>query len=701
MLSLGALSHNCEEQKQPVMKQRKRVWNRLENLISSLPYRIFQGSQHLDLKQASEGDDRWVALFRMLPAPSLDEISCHGAPKLDELQRGVADLERRLARQRKREQILQVLDLAETAAMTNQTRTHYQYVRMIAPKSLAGKMNLRDPEGNLLDPEQECQQLRDYAKGLFTGPICEPPDLEPLPMEWFTSDNWMWALSKLGNHKAVPQEAASIAAWRQCGAQVVQIAWLPKPNKSPTAPANLRTIGLMAWHQPLTLCFEPVQAAQLTLSSTSSRHLRKVLRIYERGVSNQSVLQQEGIDLWDDLGRRFKAQQTAIQLDSGRSTQLRLREGNRAEHLLQQFRRVVEVGQSRIGSSLQKNIPDAVSHPCPACGVYFGTKSGLEQHIHKKHLELEKQAQIVFDRAQHCLYGTPTCRFCRQRLTDWQSMRKHLTQGMCPALKTAFASGQTLEQILVEVIAEEAKDPPPPPAAEWKQETPLIQSQHEVLTVPNYQLAAHAKFIKSCTGQCVLCRQRVAGPGHIKTHWRTGHPAAWKRTSAAAEDYAFQQPAASKQDKSNPQCLARSPPTQHLLYLMVLGNVVSGIVNHSLKDAINLAKKAADKGDLELQMFQNYFPAGIDQASTAVSEGQQRGKGPAKEKEKQSQIRGLKEEKIRQLKESMFQLQRLTLRHEDYLGGFRPEPRTLSSCEWELMPPWYRPSFEPSKHGVS
>ena len=285
----------------------------------------------------------------------------------------------------------------------------------------------------------------------------------------------------------------------------------------------------------------------------------------------------------------------------------------------------------------------------------------------------------MFDRAQHCLYGTPTCRFCRQRLTDWQSMRKHLTQGMCPALKTTFASGQTLEQILVEVIAEEAKDPPPPPAAEWKQETPLIQSQHEVLTVPNHQLAAHAKFIKSCAGQCVLCRQRVAGPGNIKTHWRTGHPAAWKRTSAAADSLAgsmsaiFQSPcqfcgsqakedskahsrkcpsffqiAATRQPQrrtthfssqllqsrtsptlsilhmslqfsklykesplstaaqvewailSHPQpthscpcpsqnrmaqsraflplnrCLARSPPTQHLLYLMVLGNVLSG-----------------------------------------------------------------------------------------------------------------------------
>ena len=116
---------------------------------------------------------------------------------------------------------------------------------------------------------------------------------------------------------------------------------------------------------------------------------------------------------------------------------------------------------------------------------------------------------------------------------------------------------------------------------------------------------------------------------------------------------------------------------------------------------------------LELKMFQTYFPAGIDQASTVASEGapggsdrgqptprigsgnkgQQRGKGPTKEEEKdpwaswgsakrgwqqwdqekQTQNREALREEIRQLKESMFQLQRLALRHEDYLGGFRPE----------------------------
>ena len=69
---------------------------------------------------------------------------------------------------------------------------------------------------------------------------------------------------------------------------------------------------------------------------------------------------------------------------------------------------------------LLKNIPGTVALPCPACGVYFGTKSGLDQHIHRKHPELEIQARIDFDRAEHCLHGAPICRFCRCRMADWQ-----------------------------------------------------------------------------------------------------------------------------------------------------------------------------------------------------------------------------------------------------------------------------------------
>ena len=177
---------------------------------------------------------------------------------------------RRLARARKRVQILQILEQAEEAAQSNSTRTHYQYVRMLAPKRQSGRIHLRDSDGNLISPEQECLGLKKYAQGSFTGPAFAPAEWEPLPSEWFAVDQWQWGFKQLVNHKAVPKDEASIVAWKQTAEQVspilqqiasdticsltpripdhwakVQLAWIPKPNKSPTSPANLRTIGLM------------------------------------------------------------------------------------------------------------------------------------------------------------------------------------------------------------------------------------------------------------------------------------------------------------------------------------------------------------------------------------------------------------------------------------------------------------------------
>ena len=141
---------------------------------------------------------------------------------------------------------------------------------MLAPKRQSGRIHLRDSDGNLISPEQECLELKKYAQGLFTGPAFAPPEWEPLPSEWFAVDQWQWAFKQLVNHKAVPKDEASIVAWKQTAEQVspilqqiasdtvcsltpsipdhwakVQLAWIPKPNKSPTSPANLRTIGLM------------------------------------------------------------------------------------------------------------------------------------------------------------------------------------------------------------------------------------------------------------------------------------------------------------------------------------------------------------------------------------------------------------------------------------------------------------------------
>ena len=119
---------------------------------------------------------------------------------------------------------------------------------------------------------------------------------------------------------------------------------------------------------------------------------------------------------------------------------------------------------------------------------------------------------------------------------------------------------------------------------------------------------------------------------------------------------------------------------------------------------------------LEDAMFQAYWPAGVAEAvSTAApseasdgasrgqptprvgdgNKGQQRGKGPSKEDDDpwaswgkakrgweswgasktsgQGRSKGELQEELMQLRDSVFQLQKLTLRHEDYLGGIRPE----------------------------
>ena len=106
------------------------------------------------------------------------------------------------------------------------------------------------------------------------------------------------------------------------------------------------------------------------LSSNVARHMRKVLRIHEKGYSNQQVLQQAGIHVVSDIECRVLSQSASLALDTCRSPQLQVRECKRAEHLQQQFYRVKEISEQRIDSMLLKNIPGGVELPCPVCGVY-------------------------------------------------------------------------------------------------------------------------------------------------------------------------------------------------------------------------------------------------------------------------------------------------------------------------------------------
>ena len=97
---------------------------------------------------------------------------------------------RKLARQRKQQQIMDSLSLAEQAAMQHGTRTQYKYIRMLAPKSFHRRICLRTDSGGLMSLDEEADVLLDYAKQLFRGSEWEPPPLQSRNPEWFTAAAW-------------------------------------------------------------------------------------------------------------------------------------------------------------------------------------------------------------------------------------------------------------------------------------------------------------------------------------------------------------------------------------------------------------------------------------------------------------------------------------------------------------------------------
>ena len=124
-------------------------------------------------------------------------------------------------------------------------------------------------------------------------------------------------------------------------------------------------------------------------------------------------------------------------------------------------------------------------------------------------------------------------------MSDWQSMRKHLTQGMCSSIKASIANGAMIEAIiLANADKVDQLDPPEPPAEGWKLKAPLIQQQIDVLTVRTITFDNMPSSSRSTLGSVALCNQRIAQPGHIKTHWRARHRKAWEHARRAADSLA-------------------------------------------------------------------------------------------------------------------------------------------------------------------
>ena len=193
------------------------------------------------------------------------------------LQASKRALERHL-RHTKRAHLLAVLEQAEQAAQRKLTGGFYKFVNLLCPKSHTQRIRLRDQAGQLVDQQAECSMLAAHARRLFLGRHWTLPVLLPVPAALFSSQHWWKAFCAIPRNKAVPIFTPSINAWKGHASEVcgvleevavaqlatrkpcipaewasVQIAWLPKPNKTPSSPENLRTIGLMSGDQKALL----------------------------------------------------------------------------------------------------------------------------------------------------------------------------------------------------------------------------------------------------------------------------------------------------------------------------------------------------------------------------------------------------------------------------------------------------------------
>ena len=253
-------------------------------------------------------------------------------------------------------------------------------------------------------------------------------------------------------------------------------------------------------------------------------HLRKVLRVYQQGVSNAQVTARAGIDIAATLSCRAASLVASIAADSGRSAELKAPELHHSQSVVTNLEAALECTQS---ASLTRVIQDSSAiFDCPVCGQSFLGNHHLVMHINSKHPSLNQQSKIAFERHKHALHGIPRCRFCRVTLFSWQVLEQHLTCGMCPRLKDGFGRGLTLERIFEDVLERERTDPPEPPLGISPSSQTLLFDRPEHGQPLHSALREHS-IIRLYSLECALCGQKLQSPGKTKTHWRYTHPAAW------------------------------------------------------------------------------------------------------------------------------------------------------------------------------
>ena len=264
------------------------------------------------------------------------------------------------------------------------------------------------------------------------------------------------------------------------------------------------------------------------VSSLLAGHLRKVLRIYKEGVSNEQVLCQADLRPAEFLLAQTRRKQASIQEDAHRSVELKAPELARVGALLELLEVSAEVpGTTTLTASLRSEVAFI---PCPVCGVYYDSQGSLNMHIQHRHPHIHQEAKLAFSKERHSLFGLPHCRFCRSRLHDWRSLARHVATGTCPRLKEFAALGLDEAAMLQRITDEEARDPPAPPEG-VRLPSAAQGLVDEALRVTPEQLGTHGACLRVLAQSCALCGQLVKEAGKMKTHWMRSHKEDWAQVS--------------------------------------------------------------------------------------------------------------------------------------------------------------------------
>ena len=172
---------------------------------------------------------------------------------------------------------------------------------------------------------------------------------------------------------------------------------------------------------------------------------------------------------------------------------------------------------------------------CIHCGLECANKSTLGSHIAKVHAAATKP---VFDRLKHSVGGMPRCSGCKQLLSSWSRLQKHIEKGACPCpietQLTVLEQPQQASQVSAEPQQQTAAGSP-----DQKQtEGPLLQDSQvqQIVKQHGWRALAEDKAFRPKLAQwCSLCGTWCASNRAVKMHLARSHGDTWKPHSDRIE----------------------------------------------------------------------------------------------------------------------------------------------------------------------